>query len=148
MSERKEAAFDIGHPAPDRDAVSLWTVAFGIVGAPLAWSLQLSANSAIAGLACLTDTGAALGSGSELTAVSVIVINLAAVALGVVAFIVSLHTSRKTRHTGFERSGGVMRTGEGRTRFLAVWGIWTSILFLVAIGANTIAVFWRGLCPV
>ena len=41
-----------------------------------------------------------------------------------------------------------MKAGESRTRLLAIRGIWTSVLFVIAIGAHTIAVFWRDTCPV
>ena len=140
MAERNEAQFDIGHPAPDRGRVSLWPVFFGLLAAPVAWSLQLSANATVAGLACLTGAGS-----FETASISIVVVNLVALAIGLSAFGVSIACLRRTRH--LDHTGGVMEAGEGRSRFLSVWGIWTSVLFLLAIGANTISVFWRGLCP-
>jgi hypothetical protein len=41
-----------------------------------------------------------------------------------------------------------MEAGEGRSRFLSVWSIWTGVLFLLAIAFNTLSVFWVGLCDV
>ena len=146
MAERDEAQFDIGHPAPDRDRVSLWLLFFGLLAGPVAWSLQLNANAAVAGLACLTTHGAAAPAiGSESTSIRIVVVNLVALAIGLSALGVSLACLRRTRH--LEHAGGVMEAGEGRSRLLSIWGIWTSVLFLLAIGANTISVFWRGLCP-
>lgn len=84
---------------------------------------------------------------ADAAAVSIIAINLAAIAVALLALAVSLRSVRRTRHDSFDRKGGIMQTGEGRTRFLSVWAVWISALFLLAIGANTVAVFWRGLCP-
>ena len=42
----------------------------------------------------------------------------------------------------------MMDAGEGRTRFLAIWGIWIGLVFMLAIAFNTISVFWAGLCRV
>jgi hypothetical protein len=56
---------------------------------------------------------------------------------------------RNLRRTGREHadgSGGMMDAGEGRTRFLAIWGIWIGVVFMLGIAFNTISVFWAGLC--
>ena len=76
-----------------------------------------------------------------------LVINLVALAIALLALAASIRSMRRSRDERVENSGGVMQAGEGRARFLAVWGIWTSVLFLIAISANTIAGLWRGLCP-
>jgi hypothetical protein len=44
------------------------------------------------------------------------------------------------------RSGGVLEAGEGRTRFLATWGIFISVVFIVAMLANTLSLFLVPLC--
>jgi hypothetical protein len=43
-------------------------------------------------------------------------------------------------------SGGVMDADEGRTHFLAIWGIWLGVVFMLAIAFNMISVFWIGPC--
>jgi hypothetical protein len=151
----REQTFDVGHPSPDRGAVSGREIFVGLFAAPVAWSLQLSANAAVAGLACIGETGSASGAtgsgaaatGSGAAALAIAIVNLLAVALALAGLAVSMRSLRRTRGEMVERSGGVMQAGEGRTRFLSVWGVWASGLFLIATGANTIAVFWRGLCP-
>jgi hypothetical protein len=147
MEDPREARFDIGHPAPARDRTSPWAVAFGLFGAPLAWTLQLNANVAIGSLGCLQPNGVAGSTGSTGGAVlATIVINILAFVLAAAALAVSARDLRRTRHEERHRSGGVIGAGEGRTRFLSVWGVWISGLFIIAIGANTMAAFWRGLC--
>jgi hypothetical protein len=48
---------------------------------------------------------------------------------------------RRTRGAVSSRQEELVEAGEGRTRFLAVWGIWTGVWFAIAILFNTIAVF-------
>jgi hypothetical protein len=52
----------------------------------------------------------------------------------------------RTVHEHKGRSGGVMDAGEGRTRFLAVWGIFISLVFFVATLANTFSLVLVPLC--
>jgi hypothetical protein len=40
----------------------------------------------------------------------------------------------------------MMDVAEDRTRFLAVWGVWLGVAFMVAIAFNTVSMFWVGLC--
>ena len=39
-----------------------------------------------------------------------------------------------------------MDAGEGRTRFLAVWGLFTAMVFIVALLANTFSLFLVPIC--
>lgn len=140
-----------GHPAPARGSVALWTLWFGFLGAPLAWTLQTLANTAVASHGCFPQlfplsspvTGGMRG----------ILFAISGVALigGVAALAVSFSTWRRTRSEHQEKSGGdarrhghgtaALETGEGRTRFMALSGVLTSIVFLVVILAHTAAVF-------
>ncbi len=141
------AQFDIGHPAPDRGRISRLLVAFGLVGAPLAWSLQLSANSALTGLACLLPDGASgVTAATDEAVVATVIVNLVALAVALLALLVARRDLHRTRHPDQLHKEGVLMAGAGRTRFLSVWGVFASVLFLIAIAANTIVVFWRGLC--
>lgn len=74
------------------------------------------------------------------------VVNLAALlgaGLGLALAVRNLH---RTGRESAGESGGVMDAGEGRTRFLSIWGIWLGVVFILAIAFNTVAVFWVGLC--
>lgn len=147
MTDSSSAGFDIGHPAPDRGRVSLAALLFGLAGAGIAWSLQLCLTTALFGIECTGPDGARLSDGPSAARVVALAVNLAAVAMAVGALAVGWLNLRHTRHEHGAESGDVMDAGEGRTRFLSVWGIWASALFLCAIVFNTISVLWSGLCP-
>jgi hypothetical protein len=140
-----------GHPAPERGTVALWTLWFGFLGAPLGWTLQTLANTAVASHGCFPQlfpldkpaTGSMRG---ILFAISVV-----AIVVGAAALAVSLGTWLRTRSEHQEKSGegarrhdrstAALETGEGRTRFMALSGVLTSIVFLIVILAHTAAVF-------
>lgn len=138
--------FDIGHPAPGRDVTRDRWLWFGFLAAPVAWSVQLAVNGSLAGLACLG--GAATPDVDMLgwTQPAIVVVNLGALAIAILGLAVSIRNIRKT-HPAEEGDGrGVLGAGEGRTRYMAVWGIATSVLFFCATAFNSVAVFWGGLC--
>ena len=145
------AATSAGHPAPARGNVALWMLWFGFLGAPLAWTLQTLANTAVASHGCYPQlfplsTPVTGGMRGILFAISVV-----AIIAGVAALAVSFSAWRRTRSEHQEKSGedarrhnrstAALETGEGRTRFMALSGMLTSIVFLVVILAHTAAVF-------
>ena len=115
-----------GHPAPQRERVGLLPVAFGLTGAPLAWIGLSLVNYGVASQGCTPPLenrfGAILG---------------AAVALALVVALAALWAAYGAwRRSHAEQAGGGERTmevGEGRTRFLALCGIVTSLGFLIGI---------------
>jgi hypothetical protein len=149
MADHRRPEFEIGHPAPDRDQVRLAALGFGLAGGPAAWCLQLLAGSSVAGLACLAGDGSSTGSLNFGWATPAMIgVNLAALLVAILALVVSFRSFRRTASGYAEGHDSVMEAGEGRSRFLAIWGIWTSILFILAIAFNTISVFWGGLCDI
>jgi hypothetical protein len=142
MAARNEAGFDIGHPAPDRGRVALSLLMLGLFGAPAVWSLQLLLVYSFSSNGCLPGTA-----GYGWLEWLLPLVNLAALLLAGLAMLVAYRNLRRTgrEHGG---SGGVLDAGEGRTRFLSIWGIWMGVVFMLAIAFNTLAVFWGGLCHV
>jgi hypothetical protein len=140
-----------GHPAPQRGNVALWTLWFGFLGAPLGWTLQTLANTALASHGCFPQllpehapiTGGLRG--------ILFVISVLAIIVGVAALAMSWATWRRTSSEHQDKSGSSSRehtestaaleTGEGRTRFMALAGVLTSLVFLIVILAHTAAVF-------
>jgi len=145
------ARMGAGHPAPQRGNVALWTLWFGFLGAPLGWTLQTLANTAVASHGCFPQlfplhepsTGGLRG--------ILFVISLVAIVAGVAALAMSWSTWRRTSGEHQEHSGAgshghtpgtaALETGEGRTRFMALAGVLTSVVFLIVILAHTAAVF-------
>lgn len=125
----------IQHPAPHRKAVKGVVIAFAILAGPTAWALQLLANYGFASLVCFPArephmdlpprwNGLPLG---------LLIATLVALAVSVVAGVLGY---RGWRRTQAEAGGGyrhLIEVGEGRTRFLASWGLWIGALFSVAL---------------
>jgi hypothetical protein len=136
----------VEHPAPHRARVGLAALLFGIAAAPAAWDAQLMLSVALSGHACYPRErllAAPLWSGlwSILLAISVGGIGIA-LAGGVVAL-------RSWRRTRAERPGSghhLLESGDGRTRFMAMCGLLTSAVFLLALIFGTAALFVVPLC--
>jgi hypothetical protein len=147
MAKEEYAAFDVGHPAPARERIGLWVLFFGLGGAPLAWAVQLVAISSIASVACIAGDGPkATPPGAPWADAVLIAVNLAALVAAAVALAMSWRNLDRTGHELAHSPSRLMEAGEGRSRFLSVWGIWTGILFMLAIAFNTLSVLWAGLC--
>ncbi len=120
------------HPAPHRHRVIRWAVWFGLLGAPLAWSLQELVNVSLAGYACYPhDTPLATPLWTNLNAVSLWV-EAAAFVLCIAALVVAIVSWQRTRHEKPGDAHQLLGSGDGRTRFMAMAGIMTSALFLIA----------------
>ena len=146
MAARDEATFDIGHPAPDRGRVTFGLLMLCLFAAPTLWSLQQLVLYGFASHYCGLEPAVAARANAGWLEWLLPVVNLAALVGAALALALSIRNLRRTRHEVAGGSGGMMDAGEGRTRFLSIWGIWLSVLFIIAIAFNTIAVFWRGLC--
>jgi len=136
----RSASFDIGHPAPHRGRIRLVLLALGLVGAPLAWGIQMLVIYAFASQLCLAEQPP-----SWLHWLLPIA-NVVGFAAALSATALSYTHLKATRGEREDQRGDIMDAGEGRTRFLAIWGIWLGALFSLAIAFNTISFFWEGLC--
>jgi len=134
------------HPAPHRGRVPGWLTAVGLFAAPAAWSVQSLIDVGLSGYACypkdepLADPvwsglGAALATANAIA--------LAVCVLGGLAAWLAY------RRSAGERPGSahhLLESGDGRTRFLALAGILTSVLFIVAVAFETFEVFMVSAC--
>jgi hypothetical protein len=147
MAGEQGADFNVGHPAPDRGRIRPPVLAFGLFGAPVAWSAQLLANSAVAGIVCAAgDSSARAAGGSSWLGPAMISINLFGLLVCAFALLAAWRSYRRTGTGSSNQHDAVMDAGEGRGRFLAIWAVWTAILFFLAIAFNTLSVFRVGLC--
>jgi len=149
------AAAAAGHPAPERERASLGALWFGFFGAPAAWTVQVLVNLALASHACfpaLFPLAAPVTGGLRVITFAV---SLVAVAVGTAATVVAWRTWRRTRGEHQHASGrgrehapgsALLETGEGRTRFMALAGVLTSVTFLLVSILNTAAIFLVGPC--
>lgn len=147
MRTNGHGGYDVGHPAPHRGAIGAARMWFALLGGFAAWSVQLGTNATVTGLSCASPLRDARPMpGLDTVLPPVIGVTVAALAVSGLALFVALGNLRRTRHETAHESGDVMKAGEGRTRFLAVWSVWISILFLIANGASLITALWGGLC--
>ncbi len=133
------------HPSPHRHRVLRWALWFGLLGAPLAWSLQELVNVSLAGYACYPhDIPLAAPLWPQLSGISMWVEALAFAvcsSAGVVAFA----CWRRSRDEKPGDAHQLLGSGDGRTRFMAMAGIMTSVLF--AVGTALAALNLAAIAP-
>ena len=119
------------HPSPHRHRVSRWGLWFGLLGAPIAWSVQEFVNVSLAGYACYPhDVPLATPLWSHLAAISAS-IEVVAIDVCLAAALAAFVSWQKSRHEEPGDAHHLLGGGDGRTRFMAMAGIMTSMLFLI-----------------
>jgi hypothetical protein len=143
------------HPAPARDDVSPALLWFGLAGGPAAWTIQTLVDLALTSHGCyprLFPLAAPMLAGLRGILITV---SLAALIVCLIAALAAARMWSRTRHEHQSNSGAgeqhgpsaaLLETGEGRTRFLALSGLMTSIVFTIAVLAHTISIFIVGPC--
>jgi hypothetical protein len=126
------------HPAPHRDRVRLGLLVFGLVAAPLLWLAQLILSYGFSALVCYGgDHPTTIASGGPVRT-ALLVLDAVALIVALAAAIVSFASWRTVR--------AEQQFGEGRTRFMALWGIMSSVCFLGAIVFHSLASVMAPLC--
>jgi hypothetical protein len=121
------------HTAPHRERAPYVALVFGLVAAPLGWALHLLVNYSIAGQYCAGAALTAATTGSDDTVSTIFLVDLIAVVLAIAGGYIAFEVWEKAKQ---EKEGGAHRlvqAGEGRTRFLAMCGVLTSLLFGLAV---------------
>ena len=138
----------IGHPSPGRGAVGLWALWFGLGGGAAAWSILTIVNYSIAAQQCYPRMTPlrlpSMGSGN-LTMVLFLVAG-AAIVVAAVAVGVAMRSWQRTSHESGGNTHWALDTGEGRTRFMAVTGLMSSSVFLLAILVHAVSIAVVGPC--
>jgi hypothetical protein len=139
-------ALTASHPAPHRERVRLWMLIFGMIAAPSLWLAQLLLSYGISALACYggdhpTTIAAGTPVRTALFAFDAVAL-IAALAGGIVSYTCWRAVHAEQQHGQHH----ALEVGEGRTRFMALWGIMSSLCFFGAIAFNTIASVMAPLC--
>jgi hypothetical protein len=135
-------------PAPHRGRVDGAPLIFGVMAGPIAWGLQLLVNYGLASHFCFPGSvplDQPDGLSGYLRSV-LIAVNVVAIAIAIGATAVSFKAWRSTRGELSGGSADLVDIGEGRTRFLAFWGMMTGSGFLLAIVFNLVGVLGLQLC--
>jgi hypothetical protein len=138
-AQAEQGAAATPHPAPERAQVTLAALWFGLFGAPAAWTVQTLVDLAVAAHGCfprLEPLAAPTTGVRWLTGL----VSVLAIAACTAAAVVAWRSWSRTRHehqgasdTGRTQARGsaALETGEGRTRFMALAGLMTSVTFLL-----------------
>lgn len=146
MATEHLPAVSIDHPAPQRNRVGLAALFFGLGAAPFAWNMQLLIGTALSGHACYPrDVPLALPIWSGLWWL-LLAIDVAGVVLAIAGGLVSWRSWRLTHDEASGSAHHLLDAGEGRTRFIAMFGILTSCLFTVGLVFASAALFVVPLC--
>ena len=139
---------DTAHPSPQRHRVSLATLLFGACTAPLFWLGQLMLGYAVSAFACYPgDHPQVLVATGPLRA-ALLAFDMVAIAATVAGGVVALWCLRQVRHEKGASKEAAMAIGEGRSRFMALWGVMSSMGFFCAILFGAIASISVPLCAI
>jgi hypothetical protein len=134
------------HPAPHRGKVSFWALMFGCCAAPIFWIGQLTLGYWVSAEICYGSDHPTATYAPGMLHTALLVFDAIAIVAALAGGIVSFLSWRATQE---EKKGGAnqaLHTGEGRARFMALWGILSSIWFLGAIAFEAIASTVAPLC--
>ena len=137
------------HPAPERHQVSLVLLFSGLIAGPAAWSLHLMANYALASERCFPPTAAE----PPWLRPVLMAIGIAAVAGAAAGALICHRLWQAVRHERSQRepkfeshAHELVEIGEGRTRFLAIWGVLIGLGFFLAIIFDFVGLWILPIC--
>jgi len=124
-----------------RGDIGLALLFFGLVAAPIAWAAQLIVIFAIASHACFPAGKPGLYPGSDAVWLTLLVVNLIAIAVALVAAGASYRNWRVADANESRAQDEIRFRVAARSRFLAGWGALAGLGFFAAAILNTIALF-------
>jgi hypothetical protein len=136
------------HPAPQRGNVSTVALLGALFAGPVVWGLQLIINYSLAAHACypgdmpLHDVAPGFHSARTI----ILLVNLLALALVLAGTGLSYKHWRATRAEQRGDAEHAIEAGEGRTRFLALWGVMAGLGFFIGILFDTLALLMVPTC--
>jgi hypothetical protein len=137
---------EAAHPSPHRARVSFAALMFGMTAAPIFWLGQLILGYGVSAVVCYgSNHPTTIASGAALR-LAFYAFDTIAVMAAIAGGIVSYSSWRAVKE---EKEGGqhhAIDAGEGRARFMALWGLLSSVCFLVGIIFATIGSIEAPLC--
>jgi hypothetical protein len=126
------------HPAPHRGRVGLLSAAFGLLAAPAAWAAHLLVSYALSSFACFPNGEPVHAPIWSALRPLLWGIDVVAIAIGIAAGLVAWRSWHRTRHEAQGSAHSLIDAGEGRTRFLALCGLFASGGFVLALAFATV----------
>jgi hypothetical protein len=130
-------------PAPKRPAMRLRESFFALFGGPLAWFAQLNAGFALASQPCFFNGEHTVvpHRAADWTEPSMIASMIIACAIALLSMLISWRTYARTDHVAADDQCRMIEAGVGRTRFLALWGIFLGAGSALATASTAVAFF-------
>jgi len=136
------------HPSPHRDRGSPPLLLFAVVGAAVAWSIQLLVDYGLAAHHCypasLPILSAKVPGGWVYPLLAAL--NIAAIVLALLSMLAARTIWNRTEEEHGGSTHHLLTAGEGRTRFLAMCGQLAGLAFLIAILFDTVAIYMVPRC--
>ncbi len=148
MADARTDTEAVSHPAPHRGRAEGSALAFGLAAAPLAWFAQLVIGYGIASHVCFPADNPVTGLPPDLEAIwwLLFAVLVAAAGFALAGAVTAYASWRATREEAAGEAHHMIEAGEGRTRFLALCGLMTSLGFLGAIVFSLVGLFTVPLC--
>ena len=137
------------HPAPHRGRVNVILLFAGLAAGPFAWIVELVVSYAIASDLCtaMRRVGAPMGDRARFDEIALLLaINLICLAVAVAGGAISVRSWLRTRAEKPGRAEAALDIGEGRTRFIAAFGVLSAAGFALAILFNIVEPFMVPTC--
>ena len=129
----------IQHPSPQRRRVGWLRHLIGFLGAPTVWAGQMILSDSFSSYACYPHQAPLTDPMWQWLPLALAATSLASLAIGIFCFFIAWTSWKRSRHETRGASKDVIEIGEGRTRFLSLFSIYSSGIFLVAILFSAIA---------
>ena len=128
-------------PAPQRGRAGGLALAFAMLGGPAAWFIQLNVNYGLLSQPCFPgpERNAELPAYAFWTVPTALVVYALCLLAALGATLVAVRLYRRTRGEQAHHEGDVEEVGNGRTRFLAYWGILLGVGSSFVIFVNLLA---------
>ncbi|CCD95742.1 conserved membrane hypothetical protein [Bradyrhizobium sp. ORS 375] len=126
-----------GHPAPHRHRFGMVGLLAALFAPPIGWSLHLISNYALASHACYPIDVPKSPVRPDLLWGGLIAIDAFSLVVSAASAFVAYSAWRASRQEMAEHRSQMIEAGEGRTRFLAAWGLLISALFFIAVGSDS-----------
>lgn len=126
------AAEAAAHPSPHRTKTGLANLLYSLIAGPMAWATSQIVNSALAQEACFPGTQPLAAPAFDGVHSLQTAILVGAFAVSISAAAVALGAWRATRAEQPGDQHALLSSGEGRSRFMALAGLLTSLGFMIA----------------
>jgi hypothetical protein len=141
------SAVAVAHQSPHRARIGLPMLLFGLCAAPGFWIAQIVLGYIASVRVCYPGPHPVTVSAGNPVGPFFVALDLTAILATIAGGVVSFLAWRAVGREAAGDASHALEAGEGRARFMALWGMLTSIWFLIAIVFNTIATAVVPLCP-